>query len=59
MAVSFPEQPELVTSSEKLVFDSLQTLSDSWHIYSNMQLLDAVALSAYALAIGARKALNR
>jgi len=37
MAVSFPEQPELVTSSEKLVFDSLQTLSDSWHIYSNMQ----------------------
>ena len=37
MAVSFPEQPELVTSSEKLVFDSLQTLSDSWNIYSNMQ----------------------
>ena len=37
MAVSFPEQPELVTSSEKLVFDSLETLSDSWHIYSNMQ----------------------
>ena len=37
MAVSFPEDPELVTSSEKLVFDSLQTLSDSWNIYSNMQ----------------------
>ena len=31
MAVSFPEQPELVNSSEKYVYEKLMTLSDSWH----------------------------
>jgi len=37
MAVSFPEQPKLVNSSEKYVYEKLMTLSDSWHIYANMQ----------------------
>ena len=37
MAVSFPEQPELVNSSEKYVYEKLMTLSDSWHVYANMQ----------------------
>ena len=30
MAISFPEQPELVNSSEKYVYEKLMTLSDSW-----------------------------
>lgn len=37
MAVSFPEQPELVNSSEKYVYEKLMSLSDSWHVYANMQ----------------------
>ena len=37
MAVSFPEQPKLVNSSEKYVYEKLMTLSDSWHVYANMQ----------------------
>jgi len=37
MAVSFPEQPKLANSSEKYVYEKLMTLSDSWHIYANMQ----------------------
>ena len=37
MAQSFPNTPDFVTTSEKLVFDNLLSLSDSWHIYSNMQ----------------------
>jgi len=37
MAKSFPENPDLVTTSEKLVYEKLISLSDSWHIYSNMQ----------------------
>ena len=37
MAVSFPEQPKLVNSSEKYVYKKLMTLSDSWHVYANMQ----------------------
>ncbi len=37
MALSFPEQPELVNSSERYVYEKLMTLSDSWHVYANMQ----------------------
>jgi len=37
MAISFPEQPKLVNSSEKYVYEKLMTLSDSWHVYANMQ----------------------
>ena len=37
MAISFPEQPELVNSSEKYVYEKLMTLSDSWQVYANMQ----------------------
>ena len=37
MAVSFPEEPELVNSSEKYVYEKLMSLSDSWHVYANMQ----------------------
>ena len=37
MAVSFPEQPELINSSEKYVYEKLMSLSDSWHVYANMQ----------------------
>ena len=37
MAMMFPENPELVNTSEKLVYEKLVDLPDSWHIYSNMQ----------------------
>jgi len=37
MAVSYPTNPELVNSSEKYVYEKFMTLSDSWHVYSNMQ----------------------
>jgi len=37
MAIAYPPNPELVTTSEKEVFKKLLTLSDSWHVYSNMQ----------------------
>ena len=36
MAISFPEQPELVNSSENMQ-EKLMTLSDSWQVYANMQ----------------------
>ena len=37
MAIAYPSNPELVTTSEKEVFEKLLTLSDSWHIYSNLR----------------------
>ena len=37
MAILFPENPNFVNTSEKLVFEKLTNLSDSWHIYSNIQ----------------------
>ena len=37
MAISYPKEPKLVNSSEKYVYEKLMTLSDSWHVYANMQ----------------------
>jgi len=37
MAISYPNEPKLVNSSEKYVYEKLMTLSDSWHVYANMQ----------------------
>ena len=37
MAVSYPASPELVNSSEKYVYEKFMSLSDSWHVYANMQ----------------------
>jgi len=37
MAIAYPANPELVTTSEQEVFEKLLTLSDSWHVYSNLR----------------------
>ena len=37
MAISYPSKPDFVNKSEKKVYEKLLSLSDSWHIYSNMR----------------------
>jgi len=37
MAISYPSKPDFVNKSEKKVYEKLLSLSDSWHIYTNMR----------------------
>lgn len=37
MAIFYPTNPNFVNKSEKKVYESLSSLSDSWHIYTNMR----------------------
>lgn len=37
MAISYPTNPDFVNKSEKKVYEILNGLNDSWHIYSNIR----------------------